>query len=104
MNYFGDEFEYIYDGNTNFKVQKIKTMIKADALIKEVSAASIVAKVTRDENLKVADKKYPEYGFLKHKGYATKAHIEAVLKYGYTNFHRLTYDVKALKNISKNKF
>ncbi|MCR8684749.1 ribonuclease HII [Campylobacter ureolyticus] len=104
LNYFGDEFEYIYDGNTNFKVQKIKTMIKADALIKEVSAASILAKVTRDENLKTANKKYPEYGFLKHKGYATKAHIEAILKYGYTNFHRLTYEVKALKNVSKNKF
>lgn len=96
--FFGNEYKFIYDGNTNFGVSEISTLIKADATIKEVSAASILAKVTRDRNLKKANEKYPEYGFLKHKGYATKAHIEAVLKNGYTEFHRTSYKVKALNN------
>jgi ribonuclease HII len=91
------EYKFIFDGNTNFGVGGIQTMIKADAILAEVSAASILAKVTRDRNLLKAHEKYPNFNFLKHKGYATKAHIEAIKKYGYTEFHRKSYHLKALE-------
>lgn len=97
VEYFGNECEFIFDGNSKFGVNELKTLIKADALIKEVSAASILAKVTRDENLKIANEKYPNFGFLKHKGYATKAHIEALKSFGYTEFHRKSYKIKAFE-------
>ncbi|NLK66372.1 MAG: ribonuclease HII [Campylobacteraceae bacterium] len=90
-------YELIFDGNSKFGVEKLKTMIKADAKVKEVSAASILAKHTRDENLKKADAKYPEFEFLKHKGYATKRHIDLIKTYGYTEFHRRSYKIKALE-------
>lgn len=57
-------------------------MIKGDANCLNVAAASILAKVTRDRYMEELDKKYPEYGFAKHKGYGTKAHMEALEKYG----------------------
>ncbi|PSM53153.1 ribonuclease HII [Campylobacter blaseri] len=100
VEYFKKEFgdvEFIFDGNSKFGVSELETMIKADSKIKEVSAASILAKVTRDENLKIADELYPNFEFLKHKGYATKNHIELIKKYGYTEFHRKSYKVKALE-------
>ena len=56
-----------------------------------ISAASIIAKVTRDRMMIELDKKYPEYGFAKHKGYPTKDHIEAVKKYGVKDFYRFTF-------------
>jgi ribonuclease HII len=57
-------------------------MIKGDAQCLNVAAASILAKVSRDRYMDELDKKYPEYGFKKHKGYGTKAHLEALEKYG----------------------
>jgi len=88
---------YIFDGNTNFGVKDIKTMIKADAKILEVSAASILAKVTHDTNIIKSAKIYPEYQFQKHKGYGTKLHIEMIQKYGYCDIHRKSYKIKALQ-------
>ena len=89
--------EFIFDGNSKFGIESLKTMVKADALIKEVSAASILAKHTRDENLKKANEKYPNFEFLSHKGYATQKHIELIKAYGYTEFHRKSYKIKALE-------
>ncbi|QKF65474.1 ribonuclease HII [Campylobacter corcagiensis] len=97
--FFGKEYKFIFDGNSKFGVKELNTMIKADAKIPEVSAASILAKVTRDRNLTIAHKKYPDFGFLTHKGYATKAHIEALKNFGYTEFHRKTYHIKALEKV-----
>jgi ribonuclease HII len=92
------EVEYLFDGNSTFGVENITTMIKADSKVAEVSAASILAKVTHDREMIEMAKKYPEYGFEKHKGYGTKAHIEALLKYDRCEMHRKTFRVKGLDN------
>ena len=68
-----------------------QTIIGGDSLIDEISAASIVAKVYRDNLMIEFDKQYPKYGFLSHKGYGTKAHKAAILKYGPTSIHRMTF-------------
>jgi len=90
------EVEYLFDGNSSFGVENISTMVKADTKVAEVSAASILAKVTHDREMIEMAKKYPEYGFEKHKGYGTKAHIEALLKYDRCEMHRKTFRVKGL--------
>ncbi len=89
--------EYLFDGNTNFGIKKIKPIIKGDLKIKEISAASILAKVSRDRYMIEIDKIYPEYNFKKHKGYITKEHIELIKKYGYSKIHRKSYKLKALE-------
>ena len=68
-----------------------KAIIKGDYKSKSISAASIIAKVTRDRMMIELDKEYPEYGYAKHKGYPTKDHIEAVEKYGVKDFYRMTF-------------
>jgi ribonuclease HII len=90
------DVDYLFDGNSTFGVSNITTMVKADAKIQEVSAASILAKVTRDREIVAQAKEYPEYGFEKHKGYGTKAHIEALVKYDRCPIHRKTFRVKGL--------
>jgi len=89
---------YLFDGNQTFGVLGVNTMVKADGKVPEVSAASILAKVTHDKAMIEASKEFPDYGFEKHKGYGTKAHIEAIKKHGYTPFHRRSFKVKALSN------
>jgi ribonuclease HII len=68
-----------------------KAIIKGDYKSKSISAASIIAKVTRDRMMIELDKEYPEYGYAKHKGYPTKDHIAAVEKYGVKDFYRKTF-------------
>lgn len=69
-------------------------IIKGDSLSQSIAAASIIAKVTRDRMLLEFDKKYPEYGFLSNKGYGTKAHVEAIKKYGLSEIHRPSFCTK----------
>ena len=66
-------------------------IIHGDALSLSIAAASVIAKVTRDNMMIELDKEYPEYGFAKHKGYPTKDHIERVKKYGVLPFYRFTF-------------
>ena len=66
-------------------------IIKGDQLSFTIGCASIIAKVIRDDYMDLMDKKYPEYGFKKHKGYPTKAHIEAIRQYGIIKEHRKTF-------------
>lgn len=66
-------------------------IVKGDAKSISIAAASVVAKVTRDHLMYELDKKYPEYGFSKHKGYPTKGHYEALNKYGLIDGYRKTY-------------
>lgn len=68
-----------------------EAIVKGDLKEESISAASILAKVTRDRQLYQLDKKHPEYGFAKHKGYPTKAHLEAIAKFGIINEHRRSY-------------
>lgn len=67
------------------------SIIKGDLYSLSISAASVIAKVTRDRMMIELDKKYPQYGFKNHKGYGTKAHLEALKKYGVLDFYRKTY-------------
>ena len=66
-------------------------IIHGDALSLSIAAASVIAKVTRDRMMYELDKKYPEYGFAKHKGYPTKLHLENIKKYGLLANYRFTY-------------
>jgi ribonuclease HII len=68
-----------------------EAVIGADGKIFSCMAAGIIAKVTRDRMMKLYDKKYPQYGFLKHKGYGTKAHYQAIKKYGICPLHRKSF-------------
>lgn len=68
-----------------------KAIIHGDALSYSIAAASILAKVSRDRLMAEYAEKYPEYGFDKHKGYGTKAHIEAIKKYGPCPIHRMSF-------------
>lgn len=88
--------KYIFDGNSKFGVDILETMVKADQKVAEVSAASILAKVSRDRFMREMDSKYP-HSFAKHKGYITKAHIEEIKEHGMSDFHRKSYRLKALE-------
>lgn len=93
-----DYDEIIIDGNTNFfnkvvglKTARIETIIKADDTVPAVSAASIVAKVARDNYMAELAATYPGYGFEAHVGYGTAAHIAALKSLGVSAEHRKSY-------------
>lgn len=80
------------DGNKEIPmIISMETIIKGDSKVASISAASIIAKVARDKEMIELDKQYPEYGFASHKGYPTKAHREALMKYGALNCHRKSF-------------
>ena len=87
---------FLMDGNTNFGIQNLKKEIKADAKYAQVSAASILAKVSRDRFMDEISPLYANYNFHKHKGYGTKAHIEAIKEFGRSDIHRFSFKLKAL--------
>ena len=68
-----------------------RSLIQGDAKCYSIAAASILAKVTRDRMMRQWDEIYPQYGFAKHKGYGTKAHMEAIKQYGICSLHRKSF-------------
>lgn len=82
----------LIDGNreTDFGIP-VKTVVKGDSLSANIAAASVLAKVTRDDLMVEMAQKYPEYGFEIHKGYGTKAHYAALREHGPSPIHRMTF-------------
>ena len=78
-------------------------VIKGDGLVAAISAASIIAKVTRDAEMDILDQQYPQYGFAKHKGYPTKAHFEALALHGVLPEHRKSFKPVAERILLQNK-
>lgn len=76
-------------------------IIKGDAKSVSIAAASILAKVTRDHMMEEYDRLYPEYGFAKHKGYGTKAHLDAVREHGMCPIHRRSFLKKFMEREAK---
>jgi len=66
-------------------------VVKGDSRVAEISAASILAKVTRDAEMTVLDSSFPQYGFAQHKGYPTAFHLERLAEYGATEHHRRSF-------------
>jgi len=93
QRFIADEVNIIFDGNSSFGVSGIQTIVKADDTILEVSSASILSKVTRDRIMLDYSKIYPNYGFEAHKGYCTKKHIEAIMKFGLCEIHRKSFKI-----------
>jgi ribonuclease HII len=88
-----DYDQIIIDGNFNFLVDnpKARAIIKADASVAAVSAASIVAKVARDDFMRQIVAKYPDYGFDKHVGYGTALHLKQLKLHGVSDLHRRSF-------------
>ena len=89
----------LIDGNKlpEIKNYKLKSIIKGDQKISEISAASIIAKVSRDRLISNLSKKFKNYSWSKNAGYGTRDHMIAIKKYGLTKFHRKTF--KPIHNI-----
>lgn len=91
--------ELIIDGSYNFFPNNLKAraIIKADATVPAVSAASIIAKVARDDYMTKIAEQYPHYAFEKHVGYGTALHLEQLKLHGVSDIHRKSYKpIKAL--------
>lgn len=70
---------------------RVDAVVKGDSKVLSISAASVLAKVERDRQMRLLDKQYPMYGFLKHKGYGTEQHIAAIKEHGPCPEHRMTF-------------
>lgn len=86
------DYEVLVDGNRCPDVENCRAIIKGDLTEPAISAASIIAKVTRDRQMRELDALYPQYGFAQHKGYGTKVHMEALAKFGpIAGVHRYSF-------------
>ncbi|WP_409046042.1 ribonuclease HII [Mannheimia haemolytica] len=82
----------LIDGNRPPKLpMPAQAVVKGDSLVAEISAASIIAKVARDQEMDELDQQFPQYGFAQHKGYPTKLHFEKLAEFGATPYHRKSF-------------
>ena len=88
---------YLIDGNKFQPIMKInyKCIIGGDNIFQSIAAASILAKVHRDNYMKKIDKIYPQYDWKNNKGYGTKIHIDKINQYGLCQFHRNSFKIKS---------
>lgn len=95
--------EIIIDGNYNYFAGNLRAraLVGADATVPAVSAASILAKVARDNYMTEVSPEYPDYQFEKHVGYGTAIHLEALKQYGTCDLHRLSY--KPVRKINETR-
>lgn len=70
---------------------RVRAVVRGDSSVAAISAASILAKVARDREMIEMDRRYPEYGFARHKGYGTRAHRDALLRFGPSPIHRVSF-------------
>ena len=91
----------IVDGNLfkPYRDLKYKCIIKGDQQYKNIAAASILAKTYRDEYMSNLHLKFPEYDWIKNKGYGTKYHIDMIKKFGRTKYHRKSFQIKSNQQI-----
>ncbi|WP_226813628.1 ribonuclease HII [Candidatus Profftia lariciata] len=91
----------LIDGNKKPQLSiASQAIVKGDIFVQEISAASIIAKVTRDREMITLDKQFPEYNFAKNKGYPTALHLQCLIHFGITKHHR--YSFKPVKRILLN--
>ena len=89
------------DGNKRINMNiSMETIVQGDSKVAAISAASIIAKVARDKEMRELDLLHPEYGFASHKGYPTKAHREALIKFGVLDQHRKSF--KPVRDVLEN--
>jgi ribonuclease HII len=101
LSFDRQDFNVIIDGNKApyLPDYSITTLVKGDSKIAEISAASIVAKVTRDSIMQRLDCAYPGYGFSVHKGYGTEAHMEHIWAKGRTDVHRKSFNISRQESL-----
>ena len=88
----------IIDGNSfKHETLKFQNIVRGDEKSFTIAAASIVAKVTRDQLMRDLDIRFPQYGFARHKGYGTRQHIDAIRRYGLCEIHRRSFHPAALQ-------
>ena len=85
----------LIDGNSFFPYRSVghQTVVRGDSLYFSIAAASILAKTERDEYMEKIHIEYPQYNWIRNKGYPTQAHREAILKYGITPYHRRSFNL-----------
>ncbi|PAF44006.1 ribonuclease HII [Helicobacter sp. 11S02596-1] len=88
--------DFYMDGNTLFGLRsdsayRLECLVKGDDKVPQISAASIIAKTSKDTQMLELHSLYPQYGFENNAGYGTKSHLEAINLYGYTPFHRKSF-------------
>ena len=91
----------LVDGNLfkPYRDLKYKCIIKGDQKYQNIAAASILAKTYRDEYMSNLHIKFPEYNWIKNKGYGTKFHIDMIMKFGRTKYHRKSFQIKSNQQI-----